>query len=429
MITNFNQEILKIMKNLFLKTYQLTAVCLILLLVSSCGNDDDGTVTAPPSNEIIISVGPDAADDAQTAFIAAESGDIIVFESGVFSFTNTLSMVNKTEIIIRGAGINQTYLDFSGQTSGGEGVSVSGSTKIRFENLTIRDSKGDALKANTCDYISFENIGTVWSGEPDIDNGAYGLYPVLCTNVYIDNCYAYGASDAGIYVGQSDQVIVKNCLAEGNVAGIEIENTKNADVYDNEATDNTGGILVFDLPGLSQSGENTRVFNNNSHDNNRTNFAPAGNIVGNVPAGVGVMILSTKNVEIFDNTLTNNNYATILVLNYLALNPELIPGFNPFPSGVNIHENAITMTGTVNPDQPSSVAQIGELLAAYGLGQPEILVDGILLDTGDLCIQEPAGTTFVNMNLTDQTGASLSTDISVFDCSPASLPAVNFDEY
>ena len=88
-------------------------------------------------------------------------------------------------------------------------------------------------------------------------------------------------------------MIVKNCVAEGNVAGIEIENTTNADVYDNEAFDNTGGILVFDLPGLTQYGSNVRAFNNNIHDNNRTNFAPVGNIVGNVGAGTGFMILST----------------------------------------------------------------------------------------------------------------------------------------
>lgn len=53
---------------------------------------------------------------------------------------------------------------------------------------------------------------------------------------------AIGASDAGIYVRQSRDVIVRNSRAEFNVAGIEIENTVNADVYGNTATNNTGGI-------------------------------------------------------------------------------------------------------------------------------------------------------------------------------------------
>ena len=66
-----------------------------------------------------------------------------------------------------------------------------------------------------------------------------------CDNVLIENCTAIGASDAGIYVGQSNRIIVRNSIAHQNVAGIEIENSLNADVFDNVATGNTGGILVF----------------------------------------------------------------------------------------------------------------------------------------------------------------------------------------
>ena len=35
------------------------------------------------------------------------------------------------------------------------------------------------------------------------------LYPVESTNVLIDGCVAIGASDAGIYVGQSQNIIVQ----------------------------------------------------------------------------------------------------------------------------------------------------------------------------------------------------------------------------
>ena len=63
-------------------------------------------------------------------------------------------------------------------------------------------------------------------------------------NVLIDGCVAIGASDAGIYVGQSQNIIVKNSIAQYNVAGIEIENSFYADVFDN-LTSHTGGILVL----------------------------------------------------------------------------------------------------------------------------------------------------------------------------------------
>ena len=116
----------------------------------------------------------------------------------------------------------------------------------------MQDSKGDAIKVQETDGIAFINVKAEWTGKPDEKNGAYGLYPVMCSNVLIDQCEAVGASDAGIYVGQSKDIIVKNSVAHHNVAGIEIENSLNADVFDNLAYENTGGLLVFDLPGLVQ---------------------------------------------------------------------------------------------------------------------------------------------------------------------------------
>jgi len=395
----------------------------ILSVVFSC-NDDD------PTNVININAGANAYEEAQTAFLEVKSGQTIQFGAGTFTFTDNLSMDGKQEIVIRGAGKDKTILDFSSVTVGGEGVLVTNSDFIRFEQLTVKDANGDALKARNCNTISFVNVGTIWSGPPNEDNGAYGLYPVLCTEVYIDNCYAYGASDAGIYVGQSDQVILKNSVAEGNVAGIEIENTTNADVFDNEAFDNTGGILVFDLPGLSQSGSMTRVFNNDIHDNNRTNFAPVGNIVGNVPAGTGSMILSTKQVEIFNNTITNNNFTGVLVANYLMINSTITdPTYDPFPADVSIHGNTYGTMGDINTNQSDLVLLLMDVLGSSSLEQPNIFIDGLLNSPGDLCIMEASGTTFININAGDQTFTSVSTDITPHDCSPDPLPEVSFDEY
>lgn len=416
--------------NLFLKKSFLLLLMAMPLLVFNACDDDEVVDPVEPTNEIKITAGATAADDAQTAFIEVEEDFVITFEEGTFDFTNTLSMDGKSKVIVRGAGRDKTFLDFKGQTSGGEGVLISNSNSIRFENLTVRDSKGDALKARDCNKISFVNVGTIWSGEPGTDNGAYGLYPVLCTEVFIDNCYAYGASDAGIYVGQSDQVILKNSVAEGNVAGIEIENTTNADVFDNEAFDNTGGILVFDLPGLTKYGNNCRVFNNNVHDNERANFAPEGNIVGSVPTGTGVMLMSTENVEIFDNTLTNNSFANVLVVSYLIFRDQPDDAnYNPFPTGVNIHDNNYTLETMVNAAvQTEFVQQIIGLLQQYGFGQPNILVDGLVMGDESMCIGD-AEASFVNLNAGDQTFQSVNKDLTPFACTKDPLPEISFDEY
>ncbi|MFT4969122.1 MAG: parallel beta-helix repeat protein [Chitinophagales bacterium] len=404
----------------------LLFISLPLLFITSCKEDDEDD-----DQTIIISPGANAADEAQTAFIEAEDGTTIMFEEGTFSFTNTLSMDGQTNIIIKGAGRDLSILDFSSQTSGGDGVLVTNSSNVRFENITIQDSEGDGLKTRDCDGVSFVNIATIWTGTPSASNGAYGLYPVLCTKVYIDNCYAYGASDAGIYVGQSDQIIVKNCVAEGNVAGIEIENSNNADVFDNEAFDNTGGILVFDLPGLTQYGDNVRVFDNDVHDNNRTNFAPVGNIVGSVPAGTGFMILSTNTVEVFNNTFTNNEFCGVLIASYLFVDPNPNdPGFQPLPYGISIHDNSYSMTGMVNPTQPAIIDDITNLLAGNGFAHPNILLDGIYAAPQVICIQEPSNPTFVNINAAaDMSGALITDDMTPHDCIQTPLAEVSFDPF
>ena len=125
-------------------------------------------------------------------------------------------------------------------------------------------------------------------------------------NTLIAGVIAIGAFDAGISVGQSRNVVVRDSRAEYNVAGIEIENTVGADVYNNIAANNTGGILVFNMPNLSLEGVRTRIYNNKIVDNNTANFAAPGGAVAEVPAGSGISINSNDLVEIFDNDLKNN---------------------------------------------------------------------------------------------------------------------------
>ena len=233
----------------------------------------------------------------QTQLILAEEGDTIRLESGYFWFTKTISIENKSNLVIIGNGIDKTILTFQGQTEGAEGLKVVNSKNIQFLDFTIEDAKGDNIKVSDTNGIFFRRVKSQWTGGANEKNGAYAFYPVLCTNVIIEECEAIGASDAGIYVGQSDTVIIRDNIAHQNVAGIERENSKMVDIYNNTVFDNTGGILVFDLPGLTQYGSQTRIYNNIVSGNNHKNFAPKGNIVGVCPPGTGIMLLATRDVE------------------------------------------------------------------------------------------------------------------------------------
>ena len=181
---------------------------------------------------------------------------------GYYWFTKSLLMDSKSNMVITGAGMENTILSFKGQLEGAEGIKISNCKNIQIIGLTVEDSKGDNIKVTDTDGILFSKVKTYWTGGAKESNGAYGLYPVLCNRVVIEDCVAARASDAGVYVGQSDSVIIRRNVVFENVAGIESENSNFVEIYDNHTYDNTGGILVFDLPGLTQYGHHTRVFNN-----------------------------------------------------------------------------------------------------------------------------------------------------------------------
>jgi parallel beta-helix repeat protein len=353
-------------------------VCLasVLALVAGCAKPsakDEGS-----ANVIKIEAGPDAQKLAQAALIKAKSGDTIEFGEGTFEFTSTLSC-DVSDVTVRGKGIDKTILAFSqqGQGTGGEGLRIDSKNNFTIEDLAVVDAKGDAIKVTGCDGITFRKVKVSWTGGPKETNGSYGLYPVLSKNVLIEDCIALDASDAGIYVGQSENIIVRNNRAEHNVAGIEIENSVNADVYGNVATNNTGGILVFSLPDLPKKiGHHCRVYNNQVIENNHENFAPKGTAVAGVPAGTGVMIMANRHVEVFDNSIENNQTSNLSIISYLATgNPfKQDPMYDPFCEAIYVHDNKFVGGG----DKPSGA--LGELLMKVNGGNslPDIVYDGII---------------------------------------------------
>ncbi len=319
-----------------------------------------------------ISPGETVQFDLQERLINAVPGDVIQLEAGTFKLNSQLD-VTCDNITIRGRGIDKTILSFQGQEVGSEGLVATGNAFI-IEHLAVEDSVGNAIKVLGSNGVVFRGVRTEWTNGPNPDNGAYGIYPVQCRNVLIEDCVAIGASDAGVYVGQSEDVIVRRCRAEQNVAGIEIENTLRADVYENVATNNTGGILVFDLPGLQlTNGGNVRVFNNKIYKNNTPNFAPPGNMVATVPTGTGLMIMATDDVEVFENEISGNQTTGVSVVSYLVTErPIKDPKFDPFPEGISIHDNIFLKGG----EKPSGV--FGEMLAAVvGVPFPQVFYDGI----------------------------------------------------
>ncbi len=285
-----------------------------------------------------------------------------------------------------------------------------------LEDFAVENSTGDGIKTKGSDIITFRRLRVEWTGGPKATNGAYGIYPVESTDVLIEDSVVRGASDAGVYVGQSDRIIVRRNRAEYNVAGIEIENSYNADVYDNVATRNTGGILVFDLPNLNQNGgRNVRVFRNEITQNDTPNFAPEGNIVATVPMGTGVLIMANRNVHVFENRFDENAMIHIGVVSYFEDYED--DDYQPHPRGIVIRDNEYGRGGF----EPSG--EVGLFFAEAAGGEiPDILWDGVTPLTewlswtseADGIYVDEKDATFANLRMIAQTiypwGASVDRD-------------------
>ena len=379
--------------------------------------------------------------DFQLKLILAEPGDTIKLESGLFPILGTLSMEGKEDIVIRGAGMNGTILSFAGQVEGAQGLSITNCTNITLEDFTVQNAKGDAIKCQYVNGITFRRVKAQWLGGPKPTNGAYGLYPVQCENVLIEHCVAIAASDAGLYVGQSKDIIVRFSEAFDNVAGIEIENSTRADVYGNNVHGNTGGILVFDLPDLAvKEGKQVRIFDNIIKDNNIDNFAPEGNIVGKVPSGTGIMVMATEQVEVFDNTIINNKTAGTAVVSYYITEEETKDSqYNPYTSAIYIHHNIYRRA----PQIPTLDHDIGLLLFVHffrdvpdiiydGMPDPRYVGDnGLIPDSRRLCIADNLEAGYLNLDISKNFEswyspflADFNTDDNECNCTQEPLPEV-----
>ena len=310
--------------------------------------------------------GPEAQRELQTALIEAQPGDTVRLERGRYELTQGLSL-SVDNVTIRGAGQNRTILSFAGQRRGAEGLLVT-ANGVELRDFAVEDTRGDAIKVRDCQGITFRGVRAEWTRGAHPENGAYGLYPVNCTDVLIEGAIARGASDAGIYVGQSRNIIVRDSLAEFNVAGIEIENSFNADVFGNTVQHNTGGVLVFDLPGLPQTGgHSVRVFDNRITDNNTPNFAPAGNIVASVPTGTGVLIMANRDIHVFNNEIGGHATVNVLITAYRESFQD--ENYNPLPRNVMIRDNRFGNKGFGPAGDLSALAQTG-------VPMPDVIWDG-----------------------------------------------------
>ncbi len=388
----------------------------------------------------------DVAKNLQERLISAKSGDVVELPAGKFQFERPLSLT-VSGVTLRGQGMNRTILSFAGQKTGAQGLLVKANDFV-IEDLGIEDTAGDALTVQGGTNVTIRRVRTEWTRGPNENNGPYGIYPVECKNLLVEDSVARAAADAGIYVGQSENVVLRRNRAEFNVDGYEIENSENVDAYENVATHNTGGMGVFNLPNLPrQGGRRVRVFNNRIEDNNSPNFAPKSlGPIATLPSGTGMYVLAIRDVEIFKNAIRGNNTVNVYIMHYAtAVDEEALQAtqssqltqqifapqdkrFYPFVQDVWVHDNQISGGGQ-SPDL--RMASVKALAGALHGKLRDVLYDGRVdaswgrmgANPGRICLQNNGAATFLNFDAAGGMKHPIS-DLGSYSCELAPLSPV-----
>ena len=387
----------------------------------------------------------DFAKKLQEELIAAKPGAVIEIPEGIFHFERTLSLT-VDKVTIRGKGMDRTILSFAGQKTGAQGLLVK-ANDFTIEDVGIEDTAGDGLTVQGGTNITIRRVRVEWKRGPNENNGPYGIYPVECKNLLVEDSVARGAADAGIYVGQSENVILRRNRSEGNVDGFEIENSENVDAYDNVMTHNSGGIGVFNLPNLPrQGGRHVRVFNNQIIDNNTPNFAPKSlGPIRYLPTGTGMYILGIRDVEVFKNRIQGNNTVNLYIVHYkTAVDDESLretadspitqqvfapddKRYYPFVQSVAIHDNDVAGGGRAPDNRIDGVKMLAD---ALGGKLPDILYDGMVdpkwgrgRNPGQLCLTQNGAATFLNFDRAGEMKHPVR-DIKVYACTLPPLSEV-----
>jgi len=389
---------------------------LALAVLAGCGGgSDDSTTTPPPVAGTVVTVAQMNDLDLNAILLAAKDGDTITLPAGKFTMRGPLQIADKKNITIVGAGngrdpASATILSFKTALTQ-NGLSASSLENITFKKFAIEDASGNGLFITNSTGIVMDTMRAEWMTDPQgTSTMAYGLYPVKSDNILVTNSIVAGTRDAGVYVGQSRNIRVTNNEVFFNVAGVEIENSHNAIVEGNNVHENTGGILVFALPGPTRFLDTSDVVvrNNTIVNNNLPPFANAQGLVLTIPPGTGVMVLASQNTDVTGNTITNHKTTGVLVTTALSAgityNPATLDeqgkAYDPFTRGIYVHANTVSDFGTEPGGAFADPAGLGAFTTGFlaQLGQlqqpqifPAVMWDGMVDPTTGTVDQTTGG--------------------------------------
>jgi len=238
----------------------------------------------------------------QAAVDAAEPGDLILIEPGVYHEEVT---VTTPSLVLRGIDRNAVILD--GEFVRGNGMAVL-ADGVAVENMTARNAVLN---------------GFFWTGVTGFrgryltayNNGDYGIYAFGSTDGVIEDSYASGSPDSGFYIGQCYpcRVIVRRVVAERNGLGFSGTNA-GGELYVVSSIwrHNRAGIVPSSLDVELDPPQREAVFAANLVYANHNREAPATTLTS-LGFGNGILLAGAVRDTITGNVVLDHQAHGILV--------------------------------------------------------------------------------------------------------------------
>ncbi|MFJ6379372.1 right-handed parallel beta-helix repeat-containing protein [Kitasatospora sp. NPDC092039] len=319
-----------------------------VLALAGCSSGGSSSSDAKHPGGTVVRV-PQHFPTIQQAVDVAREGDTVLVDPGTYRESVRLT---KPRIVLRGTDRDAVVLDgglrlVNGITATGPGSVVENLTVhgylangvlftgVTDEKLQQRGAGGSAY--DPLDTARFPVVeGFRASNVTSYNNGLYGIYAFDARGGVIEDSYASGQADSGIYVGQCKpcDTLVRGNTVERNAVGIELTNASDGvTIVGNRINGNRVGVTVNsnDLEALAPQ-RGAVIAGNVVTDNNASDTPQQADGAWGIGIGIGG---GTAN-QVQRNLVRGNRAAGIVITD---------PPGHP-ASGNRVEDNRATGNGT-----------------------------------------------------------------------------------
>lgn len=353
---------------------------LLSLAVSGCSSGGGSSADRHPPGAVVRV--PADVPSVQRAVDVAVPGDLVLVSPGVYRES---VRITKPRIVLRGT--DRDGVVFDGGLKLVNGITATGAGTV-VENLTVHGYLANGVLFTGVTDEKLQRHGAGGSAYDPLDttrfpavqgfratrvtaygNALYGIYAFDARGGVIEDSYASGQADSGIYVGQCRpcDTLVRGNTVERNAVGIEITNaSENLTVVGNRAVGNRVGVTVNSNDLESLAPQHAAVIAGNVVADNNAADSPE-QADGGFGIGIGIGGGTGNRVE---RNLVRGNRAAGVVVTDPPGHPasgNRVTGNSVTGNGVDLVGSAADPSNCFSGNHPGSQSPDGlEQVAACG---------------------------------------------------------------